>query len=294
MIFLLGCIILTSFLTLWFKVVERYGISNFQVIVYNYFTCVITGSIVNGHFPVNSETIKMNWFPWAMAMGLIFILLFMMIGFTAQRIGVSVASVANKLSLVIPFIFSIYLYNEDATVLKILGIIVALIAVVLTCWPSSSKQGESKTALKGMLRLVIPAILFLGSGLLDTMIKYVESSFMNEQNKNDYLITAFSSAAVIGGVSLIIAYATKAQRFDWRAIVAGICLGIPNYFSLWCLIHVLKEFGNNSSAIIPINNMAIVLFSAVVAWLVFKERLSTLNWIGIILSLGAIGLIAYG
>ena len=293
MIFLIGSIILTSFLTLWFKVIERYGISNFQVIVYNYFTAVITGSIVNGKFPVNNETVKLEWFPWAMVMGFIFIALFNVIGFTAQRIGVSVASVANKLSMVIPFLFSIYLYNEKATLLKVFGIILALVAVLLTCWPSND-QKENGKKLRGILLFFIPAILFFASGMLDTMIKYVEHSYLTEENKNDYLISAFSSAALIGAITLIIRLATKKEKFELRAIIAGICLGIPNYFSIWCLVQVLKDYGDNSSAIIPINNMGIVLFSAVVAWVVFKERLSKVNWMGIILALAAIGLIAYG
>ena len=293
MIFLIGSIILTSFLTLWFKVIERYGISNFQVIVFNYFTAVITGSIVNGKFPVNTETVRLDWFPWAMVMGFVFIALFNVIGFTAQRIGVSVASVANKLSMVIPFLFSIYLYNEKATILKVLGIILALVAVLFTCWPTNG-QKENGKKLRGILLFFIPAILFFASGMLDTMIKYVEHSYLTEENKNDYLISAFSAASAIGAVSLIILLATKKEKFDPRAIIAGICLGIPNYFSIWCLLQVLKDYGDNSSAIIPINNMGIVLFSAVVAWLIFKERLSTVNWMGIILALAAIGLIAYG
>ena len=59
-------------------------------------------------------------------------------------------------------------------------------------------------------------------------------------------------------------------------------------------MEVLKKYANNSSAIIPINNMGIVLFSSLMAWLLFKEKLSFINWIGIMLALGAIALIAYG
>jgi len=275
-------------------VIERYGISNFQVIFFNYFTAVITGSIVNGRFPINNETVKQEWFPWAMVMGFIFIFLFHIIGFTAQRIGISVASVANKLSMVIPFMFSIYLYNETATILKVSGIVLALVAVILTCWPSDSTNKNGAKKLRSILLFAVPAFLFFMSGLLDTMIKYIEHSFLTDENKNDYLISTFSSAAAIGGVSFIILLLIGKQKFEWRAVVAGICLGIPNYFSIWCLVQVLKQFGDNSSAIIPINNMGIVLFSAVVAWLVFKEHLSRLNWLGIILAIGAIGLIAYG
>src|SRR5687768_2814466 len=99
MFFLIGCIVLTSYLILSFKVVERLGLNNLQVIVFNYWACVITGSLVKGHFPVNKTNVGQDWFPWAFAMGLIFFFLFNIIAFSAQRIGIAVTSVANKLSL---------------------------------------------------------------------------------------------------------------------------------------------------------------------------------------------------
>lgn len=71
-------------------------------------------------------------------------------------------------------------------------------------------------------------------------------------------------------------------------------IGIPNYFSIWCLVHFLQESPWQTSASIPVNNMGIVLFSAVVAWILFKERLTKINWLGILLSLVAIYLIAFG
>jgi uncharacterized membrane protein len=57
---------------------------------------------------------------------------------------------------------------------------------------------------------------------------------------------------------------------------------------------VLKEYQGQSSAIIPINNMGIVLFSSLAAFVLFKEKLSLINWMGILLAIGAIALIAFG
>ena len=76
--------------------------------------------------------------------------------------------------------------------------------------------------------------------------------------------------------------------------MAGVLIGVPNYFSIWCLVHFLKESPWQTSASIPVNNMGIVLFSAVAAWVLFKELLSKINWTGILLSLLAIYLIAFG
>jgi len=290
MLLLIGSIILTSYLTLSFKITGRLNINTFQAIVFNYISCIITGSLFNGYFPVNSVNIQQPWFPWALLMGGMFIIIFNIVAFTTQQSGVAVASVANKLSLVIPFVFSIYLYNEPVTLLKILGIIVALLAVYLTVKPTEKiNRVHRKTWV-----LVLPILLFAGSGLLDTLIKYTEQRFLNEHNSNDFLITAFTSAGVIGTFILLTGIVTRRRRFDYRAVLAGVAIGIPNYFSIWCLVMALKKYAGNSSALIPINNMGIVLFSAVAAWILFREKLSLYNWCGILLSLAAIALIAFG
>lgn len=288
---LIASIILTAWLTIAFKIVGRLSINNLQAIVFNYTVCVITGTIVNGHFPVNSSLVKEPWLPWALVMGCGFISLFNLTAYTVQKIGVAPATVAYKLSMVIPFVFSIYLYNEDATALKIAGVVLALLAVWFTTRPAADNKQEKKAL---WLIWAMPLLLFIGSGLLNAMIKYVEQAFINPGNQDAYLITAFCVAATVGWIILLFLFSTGRQRFSAKALVAGICIGVPNYFSIWCLLGALKAYAGNSSAIIPINNMGIVLFTAFVAWLIFKEKLSATNWLGIALSLGAIALIAYG
>ena len=228
-------------------------------------------------------------------MGAMFISIFNILGLTTRRIGVAVASVANKLSLVIPFVFSIYLYNESITWLKFAGILTALIAVLLTCWQGRRSPQEASSKRKStFLFILLPLILFLSSGLLDTLIKFSEQTYLNDENKNSFLITAFAVAAATGVIIMTVLAISGRLPLTFKSVIAGICIGIPNYFSIWCLIKVLGDYRGNSSAIIPVNNMGIVLFSAVMAWILFKERLSMLNWMGILLSIAAIALIAFG
>ena len=293
MLYLLGSIVLTSYLTLAFKACEKYGVTIFQAIVFNYITCVITGSIVNGQFPVNAAAIQTPWFVWACVMGLLFISIFTVIGITAQKNGVAVASVANKLSLIIPVMLSVYLYHETVAGWKLVGVLLALVAVVLTCYPPSQKGEKSASAGNPMVYL-LPFILFIGSGLLDALINHVQQNYVNEENKNAYLVTGFFSAATIGSLLLSYQFISKQMTFAWKNLLAGVLIGVPNYFSIWCLVRFLKNSPWQSSASIPVNNMGIVLFSAVVAWLLFKERLSLINWLGILLSLIAIYFIAFG
>jgi drug/metabolite transporter (DMT)-like permease len=286
MILLILSIILTSYLTISFKILGRLNIPALQAIVINYITCVITGSLMNRSVSL-TESVKQPWFVWAIGMGLIFILLFNIIAFTAQRIGVAVASVANKLSLVIPFLFAIWLYDEKLSTLKIAGIIMALSAVVFACWPHKDIKGSSIKSAHGLL-LLVPMFLFLGSGMLDTLIKYVEQRFLDHHNNDHYFITAFAMAGFSGGLIMILQLMTGREKFDIRAIPAGILIGIPNYFSLWTLVKVLAANKGNSSAIFPIFNIGVVLLSTVVAYFLFREKLSKLNWLGIALAVASI------
>ena len=291
MVFLIGSILLSSYLTLSFKVLERLGINTFQAIVVNYLTCVVTGSLMNGAIPFNNNLAQNSWFPWAIGMGFLFIGLFNIIAITAQRAGVAVASVANKLSMVIPFIFSVLFYHEGITTGKIAGIFLALLAVV---WVSQRSNAANETGTLAIAVPLLPLLLFMGSGLLDTLIKYTEQRFLDGTNNNDFLVTAFGAAAVLGSIVLVVQVAMKKTTLSWKAIFAGIAIGVPNYFSIWCLVNVLKFYAGNSSVIIPVNNMGVVAFSTLAAAALFHEKLSRKNWLGIILSLVAIALIAFG
>lgn len=293
MIYLLGSIILTSYLTLAFKACEKWGISVFPAIIFNYITCVITGSLVNGSFPINSNTIQADWFKWAMLMGLLFVSIFNIVGITAQKIGVAVASVANKLSLVIPVILSVYLYNETVAGWKLVGVMMAIVAVIFTCAPNGNNKNSS-TTVSTKMKIILPLVLFIGSGLLDALINHVQQKYVRSENNNAFLISGFFSAACIGTAVLLFQYISRKRVFLAKELLAGICIGIPNYFSIWCLVTFLQQSPWESSASFPVNNMGIVLFSTLVAWILFKEKLSAVNWIGVLLSLTAIFLIAFG
>ena len=158
---------------------------------------------------------------------------------TAQRNGVSVVSVAGKMSVVIPVIFGVVLYDESLSALKIFGIILAVVAVYLASVKDDLKKHEKAG-------LLLPIILFLGSGAIDTTLKYVEINFVAENEVSLFSGSLFGFAAFFGLIILGIKTIKKPEPFGLKNIIAGIVLGIPNYYSIVFLIKALQIKGIES------------------------------------------------
>jgi len=192
------------------------------------------------------------------------------------RIGVTLTQAANKMSLAIPVFFSIYLYQEGTNWIKILGILSALIGVYFITY---SKKSISDASIKNWWLL---PLLFIGSGTIDTIMKYVETNYLNNnQSLNYYLIMCFGSAALLGTLYLAFQVIVGKLKITRASLLAGILLGIPNYFSIYFLIKALQFKDLQSSSIIPINNIGILIVVTVYGFIIFSEKLSLINKIGL-------------
>ncbi len=288
MFYLIATIILNVLISSIFKLFPKYNINTLQAIVANYIVCVITGSFFIGHIPSLNAAIHATWLPWSLLMGVGFICIFNLLGYSTRVDGITTTTIANKLSLVIPALFSVILYKEQVGTGKVIGIILALPAVYLT----TRVKGENNKP----PNLVLPALIFIGGGLLDTLMKYVQTYFLPTNDTQAlYTIFCFATAASIGILIVAVLIMLRKTTIRMRNIVAGVCMGIPNYFSIYYLIRLLesKDF-LQSSAAIPVLNIGIVVASTLTAILLFKEKTTILRDIGLGLSILAILLIAFG
>jgi drug/metabolite transporter (DMT)-like permease len=267
-----------------FKYFDRFKIDTLQAIVVNYVVAFVLGMASANAFGKLGTVPEQPWLLGAIFLGLLFVSIFFVMALTAQRNGVGVASIAGKMSLVVPILFGIVLYNESAGVLKLIGIIIALIAVYL----SSVKEGKSG---KGG-NLIFPVLLFLGSGVIDTTLKYVETNFVSQHDVDFFSGCLFGFAALFGILVLLGQLLVKRPKFQWKNLMAGIVLGIPNYYSIFFLIKALQNKNFESSELFTFNNVGVVILSTVVGVVLFKERLSKKNLIGVALAIIGIVLVA--
>ncbi|MGK0323343.1 MAG: drug/metabolite transporter (DMT)-like permease [Psychroserpens sp.] len=244
----------------------------------NYFTACLFGLFIYDKPIIVSDIIASQWIYGAIGLGFLFIAIFNVMALTAQRKGLSVASVASKMSVVIPVIFGIYVYNESIGAQKIIGILLALVSVYL----SSIKSKSINNPTKG---LWLPILLFFGSGVIDTSIKYIETTYLPENSIPIFSATIFAFAFIIGSSILILKAIKKPFTFPKKTIIGGAVLGITNYFSIYYLLKALNHESLESSTLFTVNNVAIVMASTILGLLFFKEKISKINWIGILLAI---------
>jgi drug/metabolite transporter (DMT)-like permease len=189
------------------------------------------------------------------------------------------------MSLAIPVITGVVLYSEELSALKVSGILMALAAVYF-----SSVREPKITMDKN--DLIFPLLVFLGSGIIDSSIKFLEETRVPQNEFPLFSATIFATASLTGiGFTLVKAVRTR-LRIHYRNIFGGVALGIPNFFSIYFLLRALQNEVLNSASIFTVNNVAIVMLSTLLGIVIFREKLSLLNWGGICMAIISIILVA--
>ena len=288
MIYLILSILCSAAIFIIFKSFERFKVNTFTAIVINYFIAGVTGFATLGETPSFTKIASAPWLMNSLFLGVVFISLFNIMAVTAQKLGASVASIANKMALIIPVSFAIFYYQDEVNAIKIIGIALALLGVYLSTYKTKVEGHKIDKKL-----LVIPVILFLGSGFIDTFLKYNQDAYLNTNSFDAKLFPAltFLTAFTIGVVVMLI---DKSKRsFSKNTLIGGVILGVINYGSIFFLIQIFNQTTLESSVVFPINNMGVVLATALASLLLFKEQFSLKNKIGIFVSLLALSLIIF-
>lgn len=290
MVYLILSILASVILLINFRIFPKYGISTFQAIVLNYFVCFATGLIMMPKNQRFSLDLSQNWTWYCLLLGVGFIITFILSGLSTQKAGITATSLANNLSLVIPVLASLFLYNttqKSLSPINYLGLALAILAVAL-----SSYQKNVNSIQK--IDWKLPIGVFLMYGITNSAINYLNIKFIPNPDLTVPVTLVMVLGAIISG-SFLLGYRLikKTEKLEWKNILAAVTLGVPNFLSFYLLIFALNSFGNSGAYVYPLYNIGVILISALVAFLFFKEKLSLLNKIGLFLAVLAIILISY-
>lgn len=281
MIELIGAICCSAVLFLIFRMFPRFHVDTAQAIVFNYFTAFTCGSIISDQLPSISGLIDSGLTPWILLCGFLFISIFIAMGISSQKNGMGVTSVAVKMSLAVSALAFVFIHNEAVTWLKVIGFIAAIAGVLLITLEKSTSDKKENNYL-------LLAFIFFGSAGLDVVLNLIKQFFA--QGYPDSLFTAFGflAAGTLGILWLSMQYIQKKKSFHVRNLIAGIVLGIPNYFSIYFLVRSYETTPWSNATVLAIMNISIVSLAAVLGILLFKESTKLQKWMGLVLAIAAI------
>ena len=275
MLDILLTIIAFNILIIIFKLFHKFGIDNLQALIVNYFIAGICGLYFSGQEFSFHYVIHAPWIFHAVLIGILFVVTFSFYATGTQKVGIAITTVANKLSLLIPVGVALILYpNEQLTLIKIVGFILAIIGIYL----SSTKKNKLSFD-KKYLWLII--LVFIGQGMADSIFNNAQKTVVNDEDKGLFFMCLLLIAG-ISGILILLGKAIKQKpNIKFKNLLGGVLFGIPNFASLIFFFNALENSGFEASQVFPVVSMGVVIGSALVGLLLFKEKLTTMNWVGL-------------
>ena len=203
MINFLLCILCNSGIFLTFRLFKSKGINTPMAITINYLVAACFGWLQAGGFEAMQESTSKPWFITTAIMGTGFLFLFNLMAKCTREFGVSIATMSTKLSMVIPISVFLIIHPEDQiTLAKAIAISLAFLTIILS-------SNNSKEERKSRLDLLMPMIIFLGSGL-----------------DNSSVIPSLNvSVIILSTITALLLFKEKPSTKTWIGLALG-CISI--------------------------------------------------------------------
>ena len=210
--------------------------------------------------------------------------------------SVSISSLFYSCGFIIPTLWGNIYYDEGINLPHILGFLLIISSFFL----STTKSEKVKFNWKWLLAA-------LGGTLFSGLVGVIQKLFTNNysQYSLDYfLYTAFVFILLINGALLVFLSIIQHKNFFKKekessanastkkiilfTILLGVCIGLANKVNTY-LSGVFPSIIS-----FPVINGGAILTTSLFSWLIFKEKLTLKQWIGIFIGLTGIILLAVG
>lgn len=225
--------------------------------------------------------------------GGLFICGFFLLSLATDLAGMGLAIGVMRVSVVVPFLASWWIWGEVPSPAQGAGLMLAGIAffLIATGRPGRPASLERKPATPHPAVFGVLAAVFIVGGVIDTLLKAFEEIHGQTTDSAAFLSVVFAIAFVIGLAMRLPAYLLRKERLDARAIGWGVLLGAANYGSAEFLLAAIGQL--SGPFVFPANNIAIVIGAAVLGVVFWGERLSRANLLGLALAALALVLLSF-
>jgi len=282
MIYLLLSICCSVTVAALLKLAKRYKINVPQAVTWNYLFAILL-SYLFFRPAVAAITLGNIFTPVNLALAILLPTIFWFLAASVRNIGIVKTDIAQRLSLFIPILASYFIFKEQFSNLKIAGLAVGFTAIFLTLSKSSRQKSMP-------LSYIYPLIVFLGFGLIDVLFKQIARISIIPYTTSLFLV--FVLAFFVSLVIIAYLYFTRKQKLELVNFLCGCILGLFNFGNILFYLKAHRAMAENPSTVFAAMNMGVVILGSLVGIFVFKEKLSKLNFFGLVLALTAIFLIA--
>lgn len=272
MLYLLLSIICSVSVGVIFKISRRYNNSNIQIVWFNYFFALLFSWIFFGPNLTNFDTSA----PFLLysSLGILLPVVFLFLIASIANIGIVKTDAAQRLSLFIPILAAWLVFDEQFTTYKIAGILIGFFALFCIL---------SKPVEPGNSSWKYPLVVFLGFGVIDVLFKKI--AVYKAIPYTSSLFIVFAIAFII--MSFVVVYESiyKQRKLNLRNLLFGFLVGLFNFGNILFYLKAHNAFAENPSTVFAGMNMGVIILGSFIGIIAFKEKLSKLNYLGLILAL---------
>ena len=256
MIYLVLAIISSALVSVVMRISQRFSRNGMTMLASNYVMCTAAAAFLAGGVIPTGEGAALP-IGLGSICGVLYLLGFVLLQWNIRRNGVVLPATFQKLGVLVPTIAAITIFQETPRWTQLLGIAVAIGAILLMQGKADSKSANRST-------LGLFALLMCG-GLSDTMSKVFEK-WGNAAHANYFLVFTFLVALVLSVILCIV----KKQSAALPDVLCGLVLGVPNYMSarflLWALVDV------PGVVVYPTFSAGTIIVVTLVGVLAFREK----------------------
>jgi drug/metabolite transporter (DMT)-like permease len=196
-------------------------------------------------------------------LGLLFVFSFFSFAMAVSHAGTALATVSSRLSVIIPITFSIVLFNEIPSALNLIGFLFTFITLILFYFSIAGQNDNGDNYNKYFYLFVT----LVGIGISDFCLK-IFNSWRPQSDEALFVLTIFSFAMLYSLLFILI----KKVKIERHTLLLGIGLGVPNVFSTYFLLGALSLLP--AILVYPVVNVGIIIFTAIFAYLFWKEGIN--------------------
>ena len=113
MINIIYTVLLFNILIIFFKLFQRFHVNTLQALIINYLTSAICSFIYLGSNLDLNYIIKLEWISYPIIIGFLFMIAFYLYSYGIQKVGISISTVASKISVIIPVSIALIIYPGE-------------------------------------------------------------------------------------------------------------------------------------------------------------------------------------